>query len=122
MFLQSSLFARHWLNTVPKIIQTITNDKTKEETIDYFDTDWNLLDLRQNYPNSKIPPKRPETLEKMLELSSKCSPNIPFLRTDWYEVNGKVYFSEFTFYSDAGMEPFYPEEWDQTLGDWIVLS
>lgn len=57
----------------------------------------------------------------MLELSKKCSSGFPFLRTDWYEINGRVYFSEFTFYSDAGMEPFYPEKWDKILGSWITL-
>ena len=108
-------------NGVPRIIQTIQNDKTPDESIDYFDTEWNILELRQNYPNSKVPTPRPATLEKMLELSATCSEGIPFLRTDWYEVNGEVFFSEFTFYSDAGMEPFYPSKWDAILGDWITL-
>lgn len=36
----------------PKLIQAIQNDKTPEETIDYFDPEWNRLDLRQNFPNS----------------------------------------------------------------------
>ena len=108
-------------NGIPKIIQAIQNDKTHDESIDYFDADWNLLDLHQNYPNSKIKTEKPKTLEKMLELSKKCSSGFPFLRTDWYEINGRVYFSEFTFYSDAGMEPFYPEKWDKILGSWITL-
>lgn len=108
-------------NGIPKIIQAIQNDKTHDESIDYFDADWNLLDLHQNYPNSKIKTEKPKTLEKMLELSKKCSSGFPFLRTDWYEINGRVYFSEFTFYLDAGMEPFYPEKWDKILGSWITL-
>lgn len=106
---------------VPTLIQTIQNDKTKNETIDYFDTDWNLLELHQNYPNSPNPSKKPQSLELILELSRKCSSGHPFLRTDWYEVNGQVLFSEFTFFSDAGMEPFYPAEWDEKLGRLINL-
>lgn len=105
----------------PTIIQSIQNDKTKDETIDYFDISWNRLDLRQNYPNSKVPLKKPATLKMILELSEKCSEGFPFLRTDWYEANGKVYFSEFTFYSDAGHELFYPDTWDKKLGDLIIL-
>jgi len=108
-------------NGYPKIIQMISNDKTKDETIDYFDTEWNRLDLRQNYPNSVIIPPKPHTLNEMLELSAKCSEGFPFLRTDWYEVDGKVYFSEFTFYSDGGMEPFTPTYWDKKLGELIEL-
>ena len=56
-------------NGIPKIIQAIQNDKTHDESIDYFDADWNLLDLHQNYPNSKIKTEKPKTLEKMLELA-----------------------------------------------------
>lgn len=108
---------------IPKIIQVIQNDKTKDETIDYFDTEWNLLDMRQNFPNSEKPLPKPETLPVMLELARKLSANNKtFLRTDFYEINGMVYFSEFTFYSDAGFAKFYPEHWDKTLGDWIKLS
>lgn len=105
----------------PKIIQTIQNDKTQNETIDYFDEQWNLLDLRQNYPNSKIPLQRPETLEQMLDLARRMSEGHPFLRVDFYEIEGKVYFSEYTFFSDAGMAIFTPEEWDTKLGEWITL-
>jgi len=57
----------------------------------------------------------------MLEFAKKLSEGFPFLRTDFYEVNGKLYFSEFTFYSDAGMTAFHPEEWDYKLGSWIKL-
>ena len=41
---------------------------------------------------------------------------------DFYEINGRVYFSELTFYSDSGMERFYPSEWDKALGDRIDIS
>ena len=104
---------------VPKIIQTIQGDKTNHETIDYFDTEWNLLDLKQNYPNSEIPRPRPDALEEMLRLSRVFSKGIPFLRTDWYIIWGKVFFSEFTFYTDAGMEPYHPDDWDIKLGSWL---
>lgn len=106
---------------VPKIIQTIQNDKMPNESIDYFDADWNLLDLRQNYPNSEKPFDRPEKLEEMLSLAKTLSQGLPFLRVDFYQVKGKVYFSEYTFYSDTGLATFDPPEWDETLGEWIQL-
>ena len=105
----------------PTLIQSIQNDKTEKETIDYFDTDWNLLDLRQNYPNSANPLPRPQGLEEMLDYARTLSAGHPFLRTDFYSINGKIYFSEFTFYSDGGMAVFYPNTWDLELGKKIVL-
>ncbi len=108
-------------NGIPKIIQNIQNDKTAEETIDYFDTNWNLLGLRQNFPNSKHPLSNPQTLDEMLVLAETLTKGHPFLRADFYEVNGEIYFSELTFYSDAGMTSFEPEEWDYKLGELIQL-
>lgn len=105
----------------PKIIQAIQNDKTPEESIDYFDTNWNKLDLRQNYPNSATPLERPAALEEMLSLAERLSGGMPLVRTDFYTVNGKVYFSEFTFFSDSGFAKFNPPEWDDKLGGWITL-
>ena len=57
----------------------------------------------------------------MLRLAAKLSEGFPFLRTDFYEINGRVYFSEFTFYSDSGFERFHPDEWDEKLGALIRL-
>lgn len=108
-------------NGIPKIIQTIQNDKTPVESIDYFDCSWNKLDMRQDYPNSHDPLNKPACLDQMLQLAEELSKGTPFLRVDLYEIDGKVYFSEFTFYSDCGFAPFTPSDWDATLGSWIQL-
>lgn len=105
----------------PQIIQVIQNDKTESETIDYFDTNWNFLYLRQNYPNSQKLPQKPERLAQMLDIAKKLGNNMPIIRVDLYEVDHKIYFSEYTFYSDGGFAPFSPEEWDWKLGKMIDL-
>ena len=106
----------------PKIIQTIQNDKQPNETIDYFDTEWEMLPFRQNFPNSQKPLEKPAKLDEMLSIARKLSKGHSFLRVDIYVINGEVYFSEFTFFSDAGLAAFEPKQWDHTLGDWIKLS
>ena len=108
-------------NGVPRIFQIIQNDKLSSETIDYFDTSWNLLDMRQSFPNSAHPLEKPSCLEEMIELGKKLSAGFPFLRTDFYEISGQVFFSELTFYSDGGFAAFDPPEWDDILGSWIDL-
>ena len=105
----------------PRIIQTIQNDKTAHESIDYFDPDWKLLPFRQNYPNSAVPSARPQRLSEMLVIAEKLSAGFHFLRVDLYEINGEIFFSEFTFFSDAGFAPFEPEDWNRILGSWIRL-
>ena len=65
--------------------------------------------------------KKTNALEKMKELSAILSEGFPHVRVDLYEINGKVYFGELTFYHFGGVEPFIPEEWDTIFGSWIQL-
>ena len=97
------------------------NDKQPDESIDYYDRNWNFLDLRQNFPNSSEHLPRPQKLDEMLDIAELLADGKNFIRVDLYVINGDVYFSEFTFFSDAGFERFYPDEWDYTLGKWIDL-
>ena len=107
---------------VPKLIQMVQNDKQPEESIDYFDGQWNRLDLRQNYPNSRVPMTKPDCLEEMLEIAAKLAGDREFIRVDLFLSNGNIYFSEYTFYSDAGFSRFHPDSWDAELGRWIQLN
>ncbi len=105
----------------PKIIQTIQNDKLPGESVDYFDPKWNLLKMRQNFPNSVYPLKKPEQLKKMLEIAKTLSTGHSFIRVDLYTINMHIKFSEYTFFSDSGLEKFYPESWDMMLGGWLTV-
>ncbi|SHN66630.1 ATP-grasp fold amidoligase family protein [Desulfovibrio litoralis] len=107
----------------PYLIQAVFDDKTKEETINYYDLDWNKLDLKQNFPNNDKNVSKPKNLAKMLELAEKlAAPFKYFVRVDFFEVGDKVIFSEFTFFSDNGMAAFTPDSWDNKLGDLIHLD
>ncbi len=105
----------------PKLIQVIQNDKKPNEVVDYYDTDWNLLDIKQNYPNSQSPLAKNILLGKMLDLSRVLSKDIPFVRVDWYMPDERLLFSENTFFSDGGFAKFTPEKWDKILGEYIKL-
>ena len=58
----------------------------------------------------------------MLKFSRILSKNFPyFIRIDFYESSDIIYFSEYTFYSDAGYAKFTPDYWDEKLGNLINL-
>lgn len=102
----------------------IASDRQKqgEETkFDFFDMDFKHLPFTNGHPNADVLPAKPEKFEEMRVLAEKLSQNIPHLRVDFYEVNGRVYFGELTFSHWSGMVPFKPEEWDKNFGDWIKL-
>ena len=89
--------------------------------ITFFDRDWQVMPFERSYPSVKEGVPKPVQYEKMVELAEILSMDIPFVRVDFYEVDGKIYFGELTFYPGSGFEAFQPESWDETLGQWIQL-
>lgn len=113
----------HCFNGEPKFI-LVCQDRFTESglTEDFFTCDWNHMNLqRPKYPNSVKEIKKPDNFEEMLMLARKLSQNIPFVRVDLYNIDGKIYFSELTFYPASGFEAFEPDEWDRVLGKWLTL-
>lgn len=102
-------------------IATERNDPDVETKFDFYDPDFNHLDFVNGHPNSDKPIKKPVNFEKMKELASILSKGTPELRVDFYEVEGKVYFGELTFYHWSGFQRYIPEKWDRIFGDWLTL-
>lgn len=100
----------------------VASDRTDHGVFfDYFDLDFNHLDICQKYPNAAKSIRKPDNFEKMIELSRKLTKGFPHVRADFYEVDGKLYFGELTFYHFSGFMPFQPEKWDGIFGDWLKL-
>jgi len=106
----------------PKAMFIATDRNEGATKFDYYDLDFNHLDIKQYYPNSINKISKPLQFEKMVELSKILSSNIPHVRVDFYEVNGKLYFGEMTFYHFSGFMPFQPQKWDDKFGEWIKLN
>lgn len=102
-------------------IATERASETEETKTDFFDEKFNHLPFTSGHPNADVSPKKPVNFEKMKELATVLSKGIPHVRVDFYEVNGKAYFGELTFFHWGGMMPFEPEEWDYKLGQWLTL-
>lgn len=64
---------------------------------------------------------RPENLEKMIEVAEKISQGFPQVRVDLYNVNGRIYFGEMTFFSASGMNNDLSKEFQLMIGDRIHL-
>ncbi len=87
-----------------------------------YDLNWNYIDEQIEYPkNPQVQIGRPEHLELMLQLAAKLSQGIPSVRTDFYSINGRVYFGEVTFYQEAGFAHFSSDAYDRYLGSLIQL-
>lgn len=93
----------------------------EETKFDFFDENFKHLPLTNGHPNTKKTPKKPEFFDEMKRVAEILSKNIPHVRVDLYNINGKIYFGEMTFAHWSGFVPFQPEEWDYIFGSWLVL-
>lgn len=106
-----------------KALFVATDRQKKEEPwFNFFDSNYNTLPIKNGHPVNPNQPAKPICFEKMKDLAKMLSLGFPHVRVDFYEVNGRVYFGEFTFYHFAGSVPFEPAKWDRIFGDYIDLS
>lgn len=96
------------------------DDKSKR-VFNFYDSDWNLMPFWRKYPGSRVDVPKPENFGEMLGVATKLSEGFPFVRVDLYSENGRIFFSEMTFYPGSGTNPFHPSEWDRKLGDLLQL-
>lgn len=113
----------HNFNGKPKMILVCSNRFTESGLHeDFYDTNWKRMNLkRPEHPCTREGIKPPVNLNEMLALAETLSSQIPFLRTDFYEINGKLFFGELTFYPGSGLSKYSPEEWDNKIGRWLQL-
>lgn len=89
----------------------------------FYDMDFNIVDINHNFPRHKPEFEKPGSFELMKELAEKLAAGIslPFVRIDFFYVKGKIYFGEFTFYDWGGIRPFADYKQDLELGSLITL-
>ena len=107
---------------IPKYLFIATDRCIGQTKFDYYDINFKHLNLIQHYPNSDKEIDKPKNYEKMIELAKKLSNGIKHVRVDFYEVNGKLYFGELTFYHFSGLQPFNDEKWDYKFGEEIIID
>ncbi len=105
----------------PKFLFVATGRQQHDTRFDFYDLEFNHLPVLNGHPNADVWPVKPKNYEEMLEISRKLSKGIPHVRVDLYNVNGKVYFGELTFFHWSGIVPFEPMEWDYKFGEFLNL-
>jgi len=100
----------------------VATDRGIDTRFDFFDLEFNHMPFMQHYPNANKLINKPKGFEKMIELAKTLSKDIPHVRVDFYDINGRVYFGEMTFFHFSGWEKFDPDYYDQIFGSWLQLS
>ena len=90
----------------------------------YYDPQCNLLPYGESaYPyNPDAEIHIPENIKEMISLAEKLAKDIPFVRIDFYNVDGRIYFGEVTFFPAGGMSRWDGDvDVDSLWGSWLTL-
>jgi D-alanine-D-alanine ligase-like ATP-grasp enzyme len=83
----------------------------------FYDRDWKNLHVTSDCPASDREIERPANLDEMLRIAERLSKDFPYVRVDLYNVDGKIYFGELTFYPWSGYVQYTPDEADYKFGE-----
>ena len=97
----------------------VTN-KGKVIRENFYDMDFQPVNINHGFEQTIPEYGVPDNFEKMKELAAILSKDLAFVRVDFFNVNGHLYFGEFTFYDWGGMKPLHGD-WERKLGDLIRL-
>ncbi len=106
---------------VPKIMFVAT-DRGTDCKFDFYDMDFQHLDIVNIHPNADKHISKPKCFEEMKTIAAQLSQGMKTVRIDLYEINGKIYFGEFTFFHGGGFRLFEPACWEAQLGEWIEIK
>lgn len=89
----------------------------------FFDAEWRFCPITQD--GLEVPEgfflEKPVNLKKMLACAADLSRPFPFVRVDFYEVDGKLIFGELTFTPAGGLDTRRLPETDMMFGDLLKL-
>ena len=108
---------------VDNILVCVDRDKETGVKYHYFDTNWKYLKYCP-YPgiNEKnINISKPKQLDKMIKIAERLSAGIPEVRIDLYIIHGKIYFGEYTFFTNGGFDTTITSDADIILGEKLKL-
>ena len=89
---------------------------------DIYDREWkNKLPYSKSssLANRSIP--KPDAYVEIIEAAEKLSKPFPFVRIDFYNINGKAVLGEMTFTPAGCIDPGYTDQAQRELGDMIKL-
>lgn len=88
----------------------------------FFTSEFEQLPYRRSeYLPIDINIEKPKDFDTMVEIAELLSKDFPHVRVDLYNIQGKIFFGELTFYNASGYTVFTPDEFDYILGEKFVL-
>lgn len=108
-------------NGKPEYIICVDGRHTDHYCHVVYDSKWNKQDVVIGESSAAANYEKPENFDKMLEIAKVLSKDFPAARIDLYNIQGKIYFGEITFFPWSGYMKFYPDTFDFEMGEKFIL-
>lgn len=103
-------------------------DREGENYRSIYSPDWKRMDMewvakedhKGGLTGSDIP--LPQTFEKMKKIADEVAKSFKYVRVDFYDVDGKLYYGEITLHHGSGFDTFEPQEFDLLYGNKLTLQ
>lgn len=110
-------------NGEPRFMQLEVGRYTNHNTRNFYDMDWNLMPFGKSIPhNPMVVVPKPYMFDEMKRIAKVLCKPFQFVRVDLYQVGGRIYFGELTFFPAGGAPDFIPTEYDKIVGDMWKLE
>jgi hypothetical protein len=119
-------FKFHVINGKVQFIY-VSIDREGENKRNIYDRNWNPIYFTWANKNKDISNLRaseiikPNSIEKMIELAEIIGVKFPYVRIDFYDVDGVIYFGEITQHHGGGFDQIKPFEFDLKYGQMLNI-
>lgn len=93
-----------------------------------YDKDWNKLPFvwieswKYKEGLNAVDVPRPDSLDEMIRMGTEIAKKFPrYIRVDYYDCDGHIYFGEITFHHGGAYDQFFPKEYDLVYGKKLTL-
>lgn len=111
-------------NGEPKFLYVVPDRKPGEYAyLGVYDMEFNELPVYrcdERKPHQVEP--KPQNYEEMVEIARKLSADFPHVRVDLYNIDGRIYFGELTFYDGSGYFHYDPDSFDLEVGSYFDVT
>lgn len=88
----------------------------------FYDINWNRLYYQHEELEKNDQVEKPENLDLMVKLVKKLAKGFAHVRIDLYNVNGTIYFGEYTLFNQSGFDTDITYETDLMWGKLLTIS
>ncbi|QNN68365.1 hypothetical protein H9L13_05740 [Sphingomonas lutea] len=94
-----------------EMIQLHEGRGTAQHRWTQLDRDWRILSRQRSRRSA------PANLDAMFAAAERLGAGHDFIRTDFFNIDGRYQFGEFCLFPGSGLDPFDPVDLDDWLGD-----